>query len=83
MAHDITLLKHTLAVLSLHDGRPVMEDTLASDIELRAARPLILDQVRVALAWLRDQGLAVSRLNSFDQPVWSITEKGRSTTIGM
>jgi hypothetical protein len=83
MAHDIALLKHTLAVLCLHDGRPSMEDTLASDIELRAGRPLTTDQVRVALHWLRDQGMAVTRLNSFDQPVWTVTEKGRSATIGM
>jgi hypothetical protein len=83
MALDVSLIKHTLDVLSIYDGRPAPEDTLASDVELKAARPLTTMQISLALTWLSDQGYAESRQNALRQTVWTITERGRSASIGM
>lgn len=83
MALDIGLLKNTLAVIHLLDGRPTPEEAIASDVELRLARPLTVEQVREALQWLRDQGWAVSRVDRMQRTLWIVTEPGKSATLGM
>ena len=83
MATDPTLIKHVLAVLDLNAGRPMLEKTVASDAELAASRPLTLDDVRAALHWLKDEGFALCRQNSFHQDVWIVSERGRSALLGM
>jgi transcription initiation factor IIE alpha subunit len=81
MSLDARLIKHTLNVLKLHDSHPASEPTLASDVELESARACTVDEVRTALQWLRDQGLADSRTNLLKQTVWTVTEKGRSAEL--
>jgi hypothetical protein len=78
MAFDISLITHTKEVLRLFDGYPVPEDAIATDVELRRNRPTTVDQVRTALADLRDRGEAHSRADSYGRTVWTITEKGKS-----
>lgn len=84
MSHDISLLKHVLATLCRYDGRPTTERTIASDAQIAASDPGIpVDYVRDELLYLRDQGLAASRLNTLGQTVWVVTEKGKSAQIGL
>jgi hypothetical protein len=83
MPSDPTLLRHVLHVLRLYSGRPTPESTIASDVEIAAARPLTIDQVRDALIWLRDQNMVTSRTNTLRQEVWTITETGKSADIGL
>lgn len=78
---DTSLLKHTLALLKLYDGRPTAEEAIASDAELRSGRKLSLDQVQTCLGWLKDKGMASSRVNMLDKTVWTITEIGRSVEL--
>ena len=83
MATDPTLTKHVLAVLSLHDGRPVTEGVITADTELRSARALTRDNVVELLQFLRDQGFADCRLDVFRQNTWFITAQGKTLLAGL
>ena len=79
--NDVSLIRHTLAVMKLYDGRPTWENTIATDCELQSGRPLNLYQVQQALQFLRDQGMVASRQDSFQRVLWTITETGRSANL--
>ena len=76
MTVDISLVKHALATLSTMAGRSLPETTLASEIEIRAGRPLTVDQVRETLSFCREEGWVDRRRDDFKRDVWCITEAG-------
>lgn len=78
MATNITLIKAVMKTLAALDGNPVPVTSLASEVEIRMSRPLVLQDVEDALTFARDHGWAQSRKDMFERTVWVITEAGRS-----
>ena len=83
MPTDVLLDKTALRILCQYDGRPVTVEALAADIELFLSKPLTTAQVETALAFLKDQDLAASSKNTWKQPIWIATDKGKATNAGM
>ncbi|NQT92232.1 MAG: hypothetical protein HQ559_05690, partial [Lentisphaerae bacterium] len=74
MTVDISLVKHSLAVLATMPGRSLPETTLAGEIENLVCRPLTVDQVRDVLSFCREEGWVDRRRDDYKRDVWCITE---------
>lgn len=83
MADDIALIRHTLSALADLQGHPVSEQALATEVEIRANRPLTLQQVQSVLTLCKDKGWADWRMDDFRQRLWAITEAGAAKARGM
>lgn len=83
MAINISLVKHTLAVLVTLSGSSLPEDTLIAEVEIRARRPLTTDTVRDTLAVCRNNDWAAVRKDDFGRNVWSITDAGINKSRSM
>lgn len=83
MATDLVLIRHLLTALSDLQGHPVSEAALSVEIEIRANRPLTLQQVQSALTECRNNGWAEWRMDDFRQRLWSITDSGAAKARGM
>ena len=78
MPVDIILVKAVMQCLVALDGNPVPREQLASEVEIRMARPLTTQAVDDALAWCKTRGWAQSRKDDFQRDVWVATETGKS-----
>lgn len=84
MPIDISLIRHTLAVLRALSGASLPEETLAAEIEIRAGRSLTTQAVKDALLFVRDKGWAESRKDLFGREAWWITPTGiNASTTGI
>jgi hypothetical protein len=83
VAEDLVTIRHTLSALADLQGHPVSESALATEIEIRANRPLTLQQVQSALTFCKDKGLAEWRMDDFRQRLWAITPAGAAKASGL
>jgi hypothetical protein len=83
VADDPVLIRHILTALADLQGHPVSEQALAVEVEIRANRPLTLQNVQTALTACRDRGWAEWRMDDFRQRLWAITPAGAAKAGGL
>jgi len=54
------------------------ETTLASEVEIRIRKPLVSEVFTREITAARADGLVEMELDAFDEPMYRLTEKGRS-----
>jgi hypothetical protein len=54
------------------------ETTLASEVEIRIRKPLVSEAFQREIFAARQEGLVEMELDAFDEPMYRLTEKGRS-----
>jgi hypothetical protein len=76
MPTDISLTKHALAVLHAMSGSSLPQQTLGSEMEIRASRLLTTSEIADTIAFCQDRGWLDSRKDDFGRTLWRITDAG-------
>jgi hypothetical protein len=83
MAIDIALTKHALGLLDSLGDHALPLDTFASELEIKACKPLTIQQVESLLAFAKAEGWTGTRRDRFQRDLHFITENGRTALRSM
>ena len=75
--------KSILTILNRLDHVALRETTLASEVEIAIDRPLTTAEFADELRFLEDRELVARDRDSFDETLWSITQKGELALRGL
>ena len=75
--------KSILTILNRLDRVALRETTLASEVEIAIDRPLTTAEFTDELLFLAERDLIQRDRDSFDETLWSITQKGELALRGL
>jgi hypothetical protein len=75
--------KSILTILNRLDRVALRETTLASEVEIAIDRPLTTQEFTDELLFLAQRDLIQRDRDSFDETLWSITQKGELALRGL
>ena len=75
--------KSILKILNRLDRVALRETTLASEVEIAIDRPLTTAEFTDELLFLVERGMINRDRDSFDETLWSITQKGELALKGL
>ena len=75
--------KSILRILNRLDRVALRETTLASEVEIAIDRPLTTSEFTDELLFLAERGMINRDRDSFDETLWSITQKGELALKGL
>lgn len=75
--------KSILKILNRLDRVALRETTLASEVEIAIDRPLTTAEFTDELLFLAERDLIQRDRDSFDETLWSITQKGELALRGL
>lgn len=75
--------KSILRILNRLDRVALRETTLASEVEIAIDRPLTTAEFTDELLFLAQRDLIARDRDSFDETLWSITQKGELALRGL
>ena len=75
--------KSILRILNRLDRVALRETTLASEVEIAIDRPLTTAEFTDELLFLAERDLIQRDRDSFDETLWSITQKGELALKGL
>lgn len=75
--------KSILRILNRLDRVALRETTLASEVEIAIDRPLTTQEFTDELLFLAQRDLIQRDRDSFDETLWSITQKGELALRGL
>ena len=75
--------KSILRILNRLDRVALRETTLASEVEIAIDRPLTTAEFTDELLFLAERDLIQRDRDSFDETMWSITQKGELALRGL
>ena len=75
--------KSILRILNRLDRVALRETTLASEVEIAIDRPLTTAEFTDELLFLAERDLIQRDRDSFDETLWSITQKGELALRGL
>ncbi|MBQ8113677.1 MAG: hypothetical protein IJ146_10795 [Kiritimatiellae bacterium] len=75
--------KSILTILNRLDRVALRETTLASEVEIAIDRPLTTAEFTDELLFLAQRDLIARDRDSFDETLWSITQKGELALRGL
>ena len=75
--------KSILTILNRLDHVALRETTLASEVEIAIDRPLTTAEFTDELLFLAQRDLIARDRDSFDETLWSITQKGELALRGL
>jgi hypothetical protein len=78
MPIDLSLTKHTLAVLNRLGDHALPVDTLAAEVEIASGRSLTTQQIEAVLTDRHAAGHVATRQDRWGRAVWHITDAGRT-----
>ena len=83
MKPDIALQKHLLGILNRIGGAGMEEQSLMTELEVAAGRPLTTAEAKDALIFAADRGWTASRKDEFERVLHWITARGKTQLAGM